>query len=792
MISPCVACPLHESSKSPCMLGDTPQGTFNGLMIVGQNPGREEDQQGSVFVGPSGQLLNYLLARANINRSQCFVTNACKCLSPKNRPPKVDEMRTCRKWLHKEIARWQPKVILALGATAFESLTNNEKIMDFMGRRFRLNPGVEGCDPVIIPTLRPAALLREWGLWQWVVQDIALAGRLAQSGDPWSAEPYCQMPDAQVLPIEQAAGRLREISSGPFAYDIETTGLNWMSDRIACIGFCGQDQKPLVLSITDSSFWPKLQSMVDWSQLRIVQNHKFDDKFLKRVGLRMGDRVFDTMVASHLIDENTPHNLKNLMFRYLNAPDYEADFKATLITKGDFTSGDPAALHRYCGYDTWGCYRMYEILSKKLQGEQLEWLFYHISMPLSRVLMGVEKAGVIWDRERRDVVFKEYEAAVRAAEETMKQATGDTELKAGSTKDMRRVLFEQMALDPVKFTPGDKPSTDAMSLQKLLLSLEDDDERHDFIKTLLDHRERAKAISNWLSTGKGFDLHVHGDGRIRPTYTLTKTRTGRLSAVSPGLHSVPRESAIRGIVKAAPNKTFVQLDMSQAELRVVAIAAEEKGLLEQFAKGVDAHTATASLMFGVPPEQITKEQRAKGKTSNFSIVYLISPQGFADKNSLSLNEAKDFLDQVRKSLPNIQKFSDFLWYETQARGYVSNAFGRKRRLTGLELYSQLDKNANGYRIGEIRRQAVNHFTQSTASDIASLATIRCDARLKKDFPEAQIVISHHDAIIVECLIADAEKVRAVLTEEFERPVPQLKNAVIPVEVHISFRWGEKA
>ena len=397
---------------------------------------------------------------------------------------------------------------------------------------------------------------------------------------------------------------------------------------------------------------------------------------------------------------------------------------------------------------------------------------------------------MIWDRQRRDVVFKEYEAAARAAEETMKRATGDAMLKAGSTKDIRRVLFDQMAIDPVKFTPGDKPSTDALSLQKMLLSLEDDDERHSFIKTLLDHRERAKAISDWLSVGKGFDVHVHGDGRIRPTYSLTKARTGRLACSEPALHGTPRESIIRGIVKAAPNKTFVQLDMSQAELRVVAIAANETGLLEQFARGVDAHTATASLLFGVSSEQVTKEQRAKGKIANFATIYLISPQGFADQNNMKPDEAKKFLDQVRRSMPNIQRFSDFLWHQGQTYGYVASAFGRKRRLTGLSLYvnSGID---NGYRIGGLRRQAVNHFTQSTASDIASLATIRCDARLKAEWPGAQIVISHHDAIVVECWEQDAPAIAKLLKFEFEKPVEQLKNQVIPVEVHISSRWGEK-
>ena len=820
------------------MLADAPQRHFNGLMVVGQNPGYEEDSSGHPFVGQSGQLLNYLLDRVGIRRSECVVTNACKCHSPKNREPRVEEIRTCRKWLHKEIARWQPKVILSLGGTAFQALTENEKVMDSMGRRFHLNP-VADCDPVIVPTLHPAALLREWGLWEWVAQDVSLAGKLAHSDQPWQALPYCDMPDVEVLNVDSAGPRLKEITSGPFAYDIETTGLKYLTDRIACIGFCGQDLRPLVIPITGPECWPKLQTLVDWTQLRIVQNHKFDDKFIEHAGLRLGERIYDTMVASHLVDENTPHNLKDMMFRLLNTPDYEAEFRATLHSERDFTSGDTASLYRYCGYDTWGCYRIYKIMDEGLKREQLEWLFYNISMPLSRAIMEVEKTGVIWDRERRNVVFKEYEAAAQAAKEALQTSAQDQELNPGSVKQVAKVLFEKMGLDPVTFTPRDAPSTEALALQKLLLAmetrtnhhpsteskkgltpeksmigyrhenravskgaqvrdsgsgvnhrLEDDDERKSFIKTLLNHRERAKAISNWLSAGKGFDLHVQGDGRIRPTYSLTRARTGRLACSEPGLHSVPKETSIRGIVKAAPGKTFVQLDMSQAELRVVAVAAEEKGLLEQFSRGIDAHTATASLLFGVPPEKVDNEQRAKGKTANFATIYLISPQGFADKNNMSLNEAKKFLGQVRKSMPAIERFSDFLWSFAQSYGYVPNAFGRKRRLTGLELYARSGTD-KGYRIGELRRQAVNHFTQSTASDIASLATIRCAERMRDEHPTAQIVISHHDAIVVECLTSEAESIKNLLIEEFEKPTPQLKNAVIPVEVHISPRWGEK-
>ncbi len=440
-------------------------------------------------------------------------------------------------------------------------------------------------------------------------------------------------------------------------------------------------------------------------------------------GLSTEGFVFDTALAGYLLDAT--------------AADYPAEKLAL----------------QYLGREAGGAAALWELrprLEEKLRELSMTELYYNIELPLCPVLARMEKEGFLVDKKALYDFGQSLTGDIDQLQQLIWAEAGE-EFNINSPKQLGVILFEKLMLPAGKKTKTGW-STNADTLEKLR-------DKHPIVNMVLEYRELTKLKSTYAD---GLLKVIGPDGRIHTSFQMTMTATGRLSSTEPNLQNIPiRKSsgaAIRRMFVAGPGNVLVDADYSQIELRLLAHMSGDERMIDGFLSGEDVHRITASQVFDLPLEEVTPLQRSQAKAVNFGIVYGISAFSLGQDIGVFPNEAKLYIDTYLAKYAGVAAYMEKTIAEAKEKGYVETLFGRRRALPELK-----SSNFNLRSFGE--RVARNMPIQGTAADLMKLAMLRVDERLRREIPEAKLLLQVHDELIVECPEALAEAVRTVLVEE---------------------------
>ena len=485
---------------------------------------------------------------------------------------------------------------------------------------------------------------------------------------------------------------------------------------------------------------------------------------LTGLGLDVTSLSVDTAIASYLLDPaEKNYDVAALLLKYTGD---------TLATDGapsgqldlDGTAADDAQV---AGRAALGVFRLAPKLEAALDAQGMRKLYDEIENPLVRVLARMEDVGVGVDLGELQALNTRLTNEARRLQQECYKAAGK-EINLNSPTQLRVLLYEEKQLVPGKKTKTGY-STDAQTLEKLA------DEWPAFIEPLMQYREIDKLRGTY---GEGLLNEVGDDHRIHATFNQTVARTGRLSSDQPNLHNIPVRSeegrAFRKAFVAPPGHTLLIADYNQIELRCIAHLAEDPGLIEAFTSGQDIHTATASRVFGVEPQDVTLPMRSKAKMVSYGLAYGMEAFGLAQRLNIGRKEASEILDAYFVAFPAVRAYMDATVQEARSRGYTETLFGRRRPIPELS-----SPNFQIRQAGE--RQAMNAGIQGLAADIFKVALIRLDEALDQASFDARLILQVHDEVVVEVAEGDEDDVK-------ELTLGVLHNAAelrVPLEVNVS-------
>ena len=518
--------------------------------------------------------------------------------------------------------------------------------------------------------------------------------------------------------------------------------------------------------------WHALLTSLFSTDIRKVGHHIKDTmRALLEQGLPAEGYVFDTALAAYLLDATAgSYDLQRLFVAYfseeLPKPAHlERDAFAPL---GD-TAAAWAALHSYCS----AVAALYGILPQKLREENMTELYETVELPLCAVLARMERRGFLVDGKALAAFGEDMADRLAALEQRIYEAAG-TKFNINSPKQLGTVLFEKMQLPHGKKTKTGW-STSADVLEKLRWQAP-------IVADILQYRQYAKLKSTYAD---GLLKVIDPDGRIRTSFQMTVTATGRLSSTEPNLQNIPARtevgSRIRGMFVAAQGHVLVDADYSQVELRLLAHISGDEAMQQAFLSGEDFHTLTAAKVFHVSPEEVTPRMRSGAKAVNFGIVYGISAFSLAQDIGVSVAEAKEYMERYFDTYRGVKAYMEQVVETAREQGYVETLMHRRRELPELK-----SSNFNMRSFGE--RVALNMPIQGTAADIMKLAMVRVERRLAREGLAAQLIMQVHDELIVECPEEEKEKVERLLAGEMSGVV-QL-SVPLPAEAHSGKTWLE--
>ncbi len=749
----CKDCELHKSAQKVCLSGSGP--VPSKIMMIGEAPGFREDDTGKPFSGKAGQLLDKILQDSGLSREDIYITNVCKCRPPENRTPKATEIKACAKYLDEEFKTVKPKFVILLGAVPLKAVLKKAKITEIHGRVFEKD-GI-----FYMPTFHPAMALRDPKRLDPIHADFDIFSDVIDAGK-MSKSPKLNL--TVIHSFDEFNDLIDDIrSSREVAFDTETKSLEYYKrEGINCLGIATKDRQWILpLDVLGSRFQDRStqQEMIELIALAlkgkkvIAQNGKFDNHWLRSMyGVRF-PITFDTMLAAHILDENSPNSLDYLSRAYFKAPNYDIPLKDK--THPD-TKQKVEQMFVYCAYDVYYTLKLYYLFRKKLKNEPaLLRLFIHLIMPLSDIYEDAEEEGVTVNVEKLDEVEASLieEIALTKVKLLKFLPEENQGVNWNSPQQVAHILFKVWSLKSLEKTKGGSDSTGESILKQLA-------PQHKGVDVLLKYRELHKQYSGFIKSWKD-QLH---EGKLHPSFKLHGTVTGRPSCTGPNLQQVPRDSTIRSLIIAPPGWDLVEVDQSQIELRIAAMLAGERTMKMIFQTGGDIHTATAQEVAG--KEVVTKDERKKAKAVNFGFVYGMGWRKFKDyardKYGVHLNDAQSRAYRTRY----FEKYYDLpRWHEKQRRRVkmfqeVKTLTGRVRRLPSI-LSTEEGTRA------EAERQSVNSPVQGFAAEVTLMGLIAIRKKFSWDI--VRPIGTVHDAILILIKKGYLEKVLPGIIKEMENP-----------------------
>jgi DNA polymerase-1 len=461
----------------------------------------------------------------------------------------------------------------------------------------------------------------------------------------------------------------------------------------------------------------------------------------------------DTMLASYLLDpERHGHSLPEIARAELGVelPSYEA---VTEKQRGSQLPLAQASLGRaaeWAGQSALAVRRAADRLLPRLRQEELEGLYRDVELPLSRVLAGLERAGVRLDLDKLAAIGREVAAQMAALEAKIVEASGGKSWNLGSPRQLETLLFDELGLRVVKRTKTAR-STDHEVLEELAAE-------HPLPGLVLEHRALAKLKGTYLDA---FPKLVDAEGRIHTRYNQAVAATGRLSSSDPNLQNIPVKTElgreIRKAFVAPPGHRLVAADYSQIELRVLAHLSHDPELVEAFRTGDDVHARTATALFGVDRAHVTREMRARAKTVNFAVIYGQTEFALARNLKIDRKEAARYIEAFFARYAGVRRYLDLVVDEARRTGVVHTLLGRRRRIPDLA-----SDNRNLRMAAE--RVARNTPIQGTAADLLKVAMVRLQAALGDGGLRARQVLTVHDELVLEVPDAEVPTVRGLVAE----------------------------
>lgn len=704
----CHDCNLCAFSSPTCIWGAGPS---KAKVMVVNSYATEQDEQEGAAIMPSS--LVERLRAIGLDPEKVYYTNAIKCACPRGTKYKVGDIKKCKQHLDKEIAAVQPTYVLVLGAQALKATVNgsitelNGVMVEKDGIKYMpsYSPGIVYRDPGKAPFVEKAMnnfkAMMEGSLEGLPELDIRLITNMRE--------------------LKRAFHHLKDNNYLHLSYDIETTGLVRFEDEVNLFGF-GNDQVQYIIPL-EARYSPLkgarlaqrklIRTCVNWlnrnAKALVAGNGKFDDLFLKyRFGVKP-NITFDVVLASHILNENTPNGVKENAVLECNAPEWDVDKD---LKTGKYKTREKYQEYlTYLGYDIYYEYKLYKVFHKKLkQDRALMKLFYHLYMPGIISYETVEEHGVFIYPQQFKKVRKHLESEREAIEEKLLKLAKH-EVNWNSPAQIQKLLYEELKLPVIETTESGSPSTSEATLMQLR-------DKHPIVELILKYRGVNIQISHFID---GWINRMWGR-RLFPNFKLHGTVTGRTSCTDPNLQQVPRDPIIRNLVGAPEGWSVVEIDYSQAELRIAAIMSGDETMKRIYQTGGDIHTHTYEMITGEKvsdDKYIKKEQRKKAKAVNFGFVYGMGWRKFKiyarDNYGVDLTdkEAEQWRERFFQAYHSLPKWHSKQRRIVQSMGQVRSPIGRLRRLP--DIYST-DKSKKA----EAERQSINSPVQGFGSDLTIL------------------------------------------------------------------------
>jgi DNA polymerase I len=638
----------------------------------------------------------------------------------------------------------------------------------------------------------------------------------AEFGDTWffSAADTAKSQQSSTSPISPriitTPAQLRELveilltcknSDRPVAWDTETTSLEPRDAKLVGIGCCweaGPDHLAYIplghhqgaqldRGIVLEMLRPLLEN-ADYP--KALQNAKYDRLVFQHQGIDLAGVVFDTMLASYVLNPDAKHNLSDLGMQHLGV--ISQSF-GDLVAKGQTIADlDIPAVANYCGMDVYVTFHLVEKLMPALKESPKLWdLFSQVEMPLEPVLAAMETLGIRVDADYLNIFSKQLEHDLNRLEEQAYESAGST-FNMGSPKQLSELLFTTLQLDTKKSKKTKTGfSTDASVLEKLQGD-------HPVVDAIVEHRTLSKLKSTYVDK---LPLLIRSEtGRVHTDFNQAVTVTGRLSSSEPNLQNIPIRTAFSRQIRKAflpkENWLLAGADYSQIELRILAHLSQEPALLDAYRNNEDVHRLTATIM--LEKDDISADERRLAKIINFGVIYGMGAVRFAREAGVSNKEAKGFIDRFNARYPKVFSYLQQMQREAIARGYVETIQGRRRYfnfssdslrqlrgsdpssidLSTIKLRDQFD--------AQMLRAAANAPIQGSSADIIKLAMIAIAPKL--DPEEARLLLQVHDELVFEVRPDVWERLQGVIKTTMEGAV----ELAIPllVEIHAGNNWME--
>jgi len=576
--------------------------------------------------------------------------------------------------------------------------------------------------------------------------------------------------------VESMTGRF------PLSFDTETTSTDPMMASLVGMSFAVEADKavyiptPLPDGTSTEQVLRLVAPLLEADGEKVGQNVKYDWLVMARHGIRVAGPFFDTMVAHYLIAPEEPHGLDPLARRELG---YQTIPISSLIGKGKEAKSmrevPPVDVAPYACEDADITLQLSAALRSQLEGAGVKQLAHDLEFPLVPVLSRMELAGIKLDEAALKELSAQTAEDLVELESQIFERAGE-EFNIGSPAQIGTILFDKLGLPVISKTSTGKPSTKESVLTELAAE-------HDLPGLILDWRELAKLKSTYIDA---LGELVHPEtGRIHTSYSQTTAATGRLSSSKPNLQNIPIRTArgreIRRAFIAPQDHVLLSADYAQIELRILASLAGDEAMKQAYIDGEDIHTRTAARVFGVRPEEVTREQRTKAKEVNYGIPYGISAFGLAARLRCSRGEAQELIDTYNRGFPAVASFLVEQVEKAREQGYAETLLGRRRYLPDINARNRNVRSA-------AERVAVNMPIQGTQADMIKRAMISVDRKLTEGGYGTRMLLQVHDELVLEVPVDEVEAVRAMVVKEMSEALP----LQVPIEVStgIGSNWLE--
>ena len=569
------------------------------------------------------------------------------------------------------------------------------------------------------------------------------------------------------------------------AFDTETEGLNALETDIVGISFSWQKGIGYYLPIKNNksahekSFEILRPFFESTEIIKVGHNIKFDIQVLHKYNVKVSSPIYDTMVAHYLINPDMRHNLDTLSESYLNYSPISIESLIGKKGKNQISMRDVSIdkITDYASEDADITLQLKSIFDKEIEVNNLGKIFYDIEIPMINVLSEMETEGIKIDTRYLEKLDKEFEEDLEKLKKEIFKKSGE-EFNLNSPKQLGEILFDKLKLvsKPKKTKTGQYSTS-----EEVLSSLAND---HKIIEDILEWRSLDKLQNTYV---KSLPNEVSSlTNRVHSSFNQTVTTTGRLSSNNPNLQNIPIRTANgqkirRAFIPRDSDYILMAADYSQIELRVIASMSNEENMIDAFVNNQDIHTMTASKIYNVDPENVTREQRGNAKTVNFGIIYGVSAFGLSQQTDLNRSESKVMIDNYFLNYPGLKKYMSDQIDFARNNGYVETIMGRRRYLQNINSQNNMLRSSS-------ERNAINAPIQGSAADIIKIAMININSELKKQSLKSKMLLQVHDELVFDVHKSEKDQIKDIVKTTMESAV-KLK---VPLKIDLEFgkNWLE--